>query len=490
MKNILLYISVFALLVFAVSCDDYLDVNTDPNNPTEVTPDLVLPVAQIYTANYIQNDRRTNCLGNMLMYNWSQSDGFSWYNDEFLYLVTPNFYDQLFDDAYSLALKQYNVLESLDPKYDNYRAICKIMKSYHFQMLVDIYGDIPYTEALQRSDNATPVYDDAQAVYENLISELDTAILLINNSTDGEIPGDDDFIFDGNMTKWKQFANTVKLRILVRQSDMSGRASYISEKLAAINSEGSGFITDDVMVQPGYVQEQNKQNPMWNSFGEDVSGAVVMNNDATCATDYILDYLIANNDPRVNFIYEEPDGGHLGVMQGLENYDEPVPDQYVPSKVSNMGPGILKGPDMGAVIFSLAECNFLKAEAAIKGLVSGDAQDYYEAGIQASFDYLGAEGAEAYYNQTSKPLVSWIASPNKQEAIITQKWIALNGINALQSWFDYNRTGYPSNLPISNKASTSDRPVRLFYPASELSTNADNVPAQKNAFSDKIFWAN
>ena len=490
MKNLLLYFSVFALLVFTVSCDEYLDVNTDPNNPTEVTPDLVLPVAQVYTANYIQNDRRTNCLGNMLMYNWSQSDGFSWYNDEFLYLVTPNFYGALFNDAYSSALKQYNVLESLDPMYDNYKAISKIMKSYHYQMLVDMYGDIPYFEALGRSENATPAYDDAQTIYEDLINELDTAILLINNAVDAEIPGDDDFIFNGDMTEWKQFANTVKLRILVRQSDMSGREGYVQTELNKIASEGSGFISGDVMVQPGYVQEQNKQNPMWDSYGEDVSGTTVMNNDATCATDYILEYLTANNDPRIDYIYEKPDGGHLGVMQGLENYDEPVPDQYAPSKVSNMGPGILKGPDMGAVIFTLAECNFLQAEAAFKGLWSGDAQTYYEAGIQASFDYLGAEGAVAYYSQTSIPLVSWIASPNKQEAIITQKWIALNSINALQSWFDYNRTGYPSNLPISNRASTSDRPVRLYYPASELSTNSDNVPTQPDAFTSKIFWAN
>ncbi len=490
MKNRILNIIMIAAILFTASCKDYLDVNVDPNNPTVVSPDLILPVAQTYTANYIQADRYTNCLGNMLMYNWSQSDGYSWYTEEFLYLVTPNFYDQLFDYAYSSALKQYNALDQFGSEYDNYKAIEKIMKAFHFQMLVDMYGDIPYTEALGRSKNPAPAYDDAQAVYEDLMVQLDSAIIMIDGAVDGEVPGDDDVMFGGDMTKWKKFANTIKLRILIRQSDMAGREGYINEEMAKITSDGSGFITSDVLIQPGYVQEESKQNPMWNAYGQDVSGTWNMNHKATCATQYVLDYLIANNDPRVDYIYEEPETGHLGVPQGLEKYDDPVVDQYEPSKVSNIGPGILKGPDMGANIFSLAECKFLLAEAALKGFISDDAQSFYEEGIQASFYYLGLDSAQNYYGQTSKELVNWGASDNKLEAIITQKWIALNGITAIQTWFDYNRTGYPANLPISRKSAKPDRPVRLMYPASELSANAAKVPSQPDPFTNKIFWAN
>ena len=86
------------------SCEDFLDVNTDPNNPTEVTPDLILPVAQKYTASLIQEDRRINCLGNMMMYNWSQSDGYNWYTEEFKYQVTSSFYQAIFNDSYPLKL--------------------------------------------------------------------------------------------------------------------------------------------------------------------------------------------------------------------------------------------------------------------------------------------------------------------------------------------------------------------------------------------------
>lgn len=492
MKNIFKYTSLLLVILLIASCSDFLDVNEDPNNPVSVSPDLVLPVGQVYSANIMQGNtgRRLNQLGNMLMYNWSQSDGFAWYPDEFKYNVTSSFYQGIFNDTYSSALKQYQILDQMtDPMYNYYRAIAKVMKAYHFQLLVDAYGDVPYSEALQRSQEATPVYDDAQTIYEDLIAQLDTAIFLINNAETPVEPGDDDAIFGGDMTQWKRFANTVKLRILVRQSSMSGREGYLKAEFDKIASEGSGFITDDVMVNPGYVQEAGKQNPFWNYQGADEGGTETLNNKATCASDYVLQYLTNSNDPRIDFIYEQPADGHLGVPQGLLDYDTPVVDAYMPEKVSNLGPGVLKGPDAGAVLYTLAESYLNRSEARLKNLITSgdDAKTLYEKGIQASFDYLGAGDASQYYGQV-KDLVGWDASSNKLAAIITQKWIATNSLTAEQAWFDYNRTGYPSALPISLQASTADRPVRLFYPAGEYSSNGENVPAQPNAFTDKIFW--
>ncbi|NNC51341.1 MAG: SusD/RagB family nutrient-binding outer membrane lipoprotein [Flaviramulus sp.] len=496
MKNIFKSIKILVIFMLLASCSEsYLDVNDDPNNPVTVSPDLVLPVALNYTATIEERDRGQNHLGNMFMANWSQSDGFSWYNDEFLYLVTSSFYQRFFDYVYLNPLKQYQVLEDLEgDEFGYYKAIAKIMKSLHFQILVDCYGDIPYSEALERGGNPTPAYDDAQTVYEGLITDLTAAIALINATANNAdispvAPGNDDGIFGGDMDMWKSFANTIKLRILVRQSDMSGRAGYIQQEFNVIAAEGSGFMNSDVTINIGYNQTENQQNPKWNGFGQDVSGSNTLTNDATCATPYILDKLMDTNDGRLNFFFEEPSGGHLGVVQGLQQYDEPIVDQYVPANVSNIGPGILKSPSQDAVIYTAAESYFNRAEAAMKGFISSSPQAMYEAGIQASFSYLGAGDATSYYSQNI-PNVGWAASTNKMEAIISQKATALMGVNALQSWFDYNRTGYPSNVPVSLLATTSDRPVRLFYPASELTSNSDNVPSQSNAFSDKIFWAN
>lgn len=489
MKSILKYFSMLMVILLSASCSDFLDVNEDPNNPTVVAPQLVLPVGQNYTAQLIQNDRRVNSLGNMMMYNWSQSDGFAWYSDEFKYIVTSSFYRNIFNNSYTQPLKQYQVLDQLGTEYDNYRAIAKIMKAYHYQILVDLYGDIPYSEALLRKENATPKYDDAKTIYEDLIVQLTAAITLINDATDAVKPGSDDIIFAGNMTKWKKFANTIKMRILVRQSSMAGRDAYIKEQIAAIVAEGSGFIAENVGVNPGYLQQADKQNPIWQAYGFEVSGSPTMNNQATCATDYVINYLSNTNDPRISYIYEKPATGHKGVPQGLLDYDTPVVDAFMPDVVSNIGPGILKSFSQSAIIFTLAESCFNQSEAVLKNLMTGDAKALYQQGIQASCAYLGVPAANTntYINQAMN-LVSWDASVNKLQAIITQKWIAVNGINAEQSWFDHSRTGYPSGLPVSLLASTANRPVRLFYTSDEISSNGANVPAQPNAFSEKIFW--
>lgn len=493
MKKYTKTIAFIALIFTAFSCSESLDINEDPNNPTSVSPDLILPVAQNYTAIIEERDRGINHLGNMLMYNWSQADGFSWYNDEFQYLVTPSFYQAIFDYTYSNPLKQYQAIDNLEgEEFGYYKAIAKIMKAYHFQILVDAYGDVPYTEALQRGGDATPAYDDAEMIYDDLIVQLNTAIDLIN-TTDGNaeispiVPGADDIMFDGDMTSWKQFANNLKARILVRLSDLSGKQSFIETEMAKTADEG--FYEGTVGINPGYSQDNDRQNPKWDDFGLDVSGSKTLTNDATAATQYVLDFLATTDDPRIDRLFEEPASGHLGIPQGLTDYDVPVADAFIPANVSNIGPGILKSPSQDAIIYTEAELYFSLAELAFKGLYSGDAQELYESGIQASFDYLGAGDASSYYNQNVEN-ISWSASSDKIEAIITQKWIATNGINAEQSWFDYNRTGYPENLPISLLASTPDRPVRLAYPASELTSNGDNVPSQPDVFNTKIFWAN
>jgi hypothetical protein len=498
MKNILISIKMMAVVILLSSCSDsFGDLNTDPNNPAKVSPNLLLPVGLNYSAFSQERDRGNNTLGNYMMYNWSQSDGFSFYTDEFLYQVTPSFYQQNFDYVYANALKQYNSLTTLTGAANGYYvAIGNIMKAYHFNILVDTYGDIPYSDASLRGVNPTPKYDKAQAVYTDLVTKLTAAITLINATATNTtikplVPGSDDGVYSGNMVMWKKFANSIKLRMLARQSGMTSRAAYINTELAVIAAEGSGYITTDVTVNIGYNAQTNQQNPKWNAYGADVAGAPTSTNQATCATDYILTYLTNTNDPRINFIYEKPASGHLGVMQGLQNYDE-TPfgvDGLVPSKVSNIGPGILKSAAQGAVLYTAAESYFNQAELDLKFKGGANAQALYESGIQASFNYLGAGNATTYFTQ-AKDLVNWNTSTNKLEAIITQKWLAVNGIDAIQSWFDYSRTGFPKNLPISALASTSNRPVRLAYPASEVTSNGLNLPTQPNVFTSKIFWAN
>lgn len=471
-----------------VSCEDWLDVNTDPNNPTVVAPALILPVGQNYTARWIDIDRSVSHLGNMMMYNFSESAGFSWYNDEFLYLASSStFYDQIFDNSYALALKQYHKLDELEgEEYAAYVAIGKIMKAYTFQILVDFYGDIPYFDALEGSSNPNPAYDGAQAIYDDLIVQLTAAIDLLNQAAENDLsilPEGDDAMFGGDLTSWKQFANTVKLRILTRESDVKD-AAYITTELGVIAAEGSGYIAEDVAVNPGYADQEDKQNPFWEDFGEDTSGTPTLTNLATSASDFIIDYLSSTGDSRISLMFEEPETGHLGVPQGI-TADNAV---YAPPLVSNIGPGLLIDADQSSIIYTTAEAYFNLAELALKGF-GGDPEALYVEGVTASFNTLGAPNADTYLSQNIEN-VNYDASPDKLEAIITQKWLATLGLTAEQAWFDHSRTGFPQGLPVSQEIPNLVRPVRLSYPASEVGGNSLNLPSQPDVYTSKIFWAN
>lgn len=495
MKTIKL-ILISMVFLMAISCDDYLDINDDPNNPTSVDNKLILSSAQKSSGDSQALSGRqgdngafyqpTITLGNLFMQNWTVAAGYSWYDEEMDYAVNSSFMPRIWNNIYRNQLKQYHLLDNAAANNEHYQAIAKIMKSYHFQILVDIYGDIPYTEALQRGDNPTPKFDNAENIYTNLIVVLDDAIALIKaGNTNAKVNiVENDQMFSGDMTNWIKFANTLKLRILARQSSLASKQTYISTEITKINNEGSGFIDSDVTLNMGYIKEEDKQSPFWETFGESVAGGTQSNYKATSATSYVISMLTDFNDARIDFIYKAPLGGvHRGLVQG----DIPAPEDVIET-VSAIGTGLRKSPEQDVILFSLAESNFVKAELALLVPSLGNPQDFYEAGISASYATLGAESAPSYYAQP-KNLVGWTFSANKLEAIITQKWIALNGIDPIQSWFDYTRTGYPSTLPISTSASGPNIPVRLAYSSTEIDSNP-NVPAQPNIFSDKIFWAN
>ena len=193
-------------------------------------------------------------------------------------------------------------------------------------------------------------------------------------------------------------------------------------------------------------------------------------------------------DPRLTALFAtSPSTGQVqGVPQGATNAE-------VPSDVelSELGPGLLSAPSQDSYFISAAESFFLQAEAIERGYISGNAQAMFENGITASFNLLGISGSAAGYITASQNvnLIGWTGSANKIEAIMTQKWIAMCGVNAVESWIDYTRTGFP-NIPLPNIAEQTTRPNRMLYPASEYSTNSANVPNQpaSEAFTTKIFW--
>ncbi len=505
-----LCIAVIAVFTMQACSDDFYDVNASQNDPTFSTPQLTLPVAQKYTAEYISGEYLSvNTLGNLWGYTWAAAGNYIYFVDETTYNVTSSFRTGTFQDAYMDCLVNYNYVENYGVgaedagvEYDNFHAIAKIMKAYHFQVLVDIYGAVPYSEAFQAPENLTPVYDSGKDVYDGIYDELNVAIDMIDaglSNADILPVGSSDVMLGGDMAMWAKFANTIKLRILIRQSETGADLSSKYAELAA-NPYGLLGAGETVFSNVGYSQDVDKQNPLWNGFGETVAGDPASNNEATRATDYVIQKLEDFNDPRLDDLYApaKETGTFVGIAQNQNQVNANAPQTQF---LSGVGPGVLVGPEQDAIIFSSYESLFLQAEAAQRGLLAGNAQSLYEAAIAESFLQLNvtfdddadpdtpevAVDPATYYNQPIEN-VGWTASSDEIEAIITQKWIALNGTNGLELWLEYKRTGFPSDLPAAEDAFANTIPVRLFYPTSEYSTNTANVPDITDAFNQRVFW--
>jgi len=484
-----------ALTLGAVSCkDDFFDVNENPNNPSVSTPKLTLPVAQQAIA--ALKGTNENYVGNMFMYNWATPSNWSANQEYFRYNITSNFQPTIFENSYGIAFRNLTYVENYtDPTgavdYTFYKAISKILKAFQYQKLVDFYGDVPYSEANMRGENTTPKYDKAQDIYTANITELTNVIALLDNLPDNaQNPGTQDIIFKGNAQKWQRFANSIKLRYLMRLTN-TNQDGYITSEIAKITANGKGFITENVTANPGYADAANQLNPFYGYFRKVSTGAETDRGDYTVATDFIIDFLEDRDDPRLTRLYAEAEkGGYKGVKQSSV-----LPGTGFTSKdLSKVGPGLIKSPSQPQPLLLLSDNLLMQAEAVVRGYMAGDAETLYNTAIVESFKYLevpnAATEAAAYYAQ---PSVSFAASTNKIESIIVQKYIALNGTDGEETWFEYNRTGYPTGIPIPEDAADAGRtvrPYRLLYPASEIARNSQNVPAQtsETAFSTKIFW--
>jgi hypothetical protein len=498
MKKILILLTV--LLVLGASCKDFLTVNEfNPNSASVVPANLVLSAALNNTARDITQPDNYQFVyfwyGNM-----SVNQGYSQPSELTQYNLINSDYQNDWRNAY-LHLQNYDYIEknSTTDKLKPYLAIAKIMKVYHFQVLVDAYGNVPYTEALKTSEgNLKPAYDDQKTIYEDLVIQLDAAMDLINTSpSDAEEIGSFDIVYQGDMGMWLKLANTLKLRLLINQSDMTGRESYITTALATTPHTTADYIGagEGAMANPGYLQSADKMNPFWENFYKQDGSLQADGLQYYAAGQDACDFLTANNDPRkLRFFQANTTGGT--VVRG--NYFGATILEPSPT-TSRLGPGLLQSFDQSAPLMTDFESLFLQAEAVQRNLIAGDAKALYESAVTESIIYMGgaagnAEAAGIYLTQVGKPLVNFDISPNKLRTIITQKWVALNGISPMPIWTDYRRTGFPDFIHWTQDAARKNDtpPVRLDYPQTEISYNNENVLAQGkiNVFTSKIFWQN
>jgi hypothetical protein len=482
-NNIKKLAAVVALATSFVACSTKLDINVDPNNATlnTATPSLVLPSALMQASNIY------NTPVNALSYipAWLGQAGYSGNfaipqntND---YTLTTSFgagsWTTLYDNN-----ADFQLIEDLGRKQGStfFQGVGKIMKSMNYITLVDLYGNVPYSEAQQGAVNPTPKYDNAIEVYEKCYDDIKAGAALVAAATT-TATNTQDIMFAGNKNNWVALANTLRLRILMRQSAKADRAAYITAKMAEIAA--GPFLTANAVINPGFLNSDGKQNPFWRSCHTPTG---TYTQDFLRPGKYILDNMTANSDPRISR-YAKPNGGggYVGTQIGAIN-----PPNGGNSGSSEFGTGLLQGPLQSAVYFTAAESFFLQAEAIVRGYLSGDAKAMYTAGVNASFSYLGAGSAAAYLSQATNRQTNFdlaTANTDKIAVIIRQKFIALAMINVIETYNDYRRLGLPADVVISPVAGANKIPLRLMYPQREFETN----PGRQTVINpqvDKIWW--
>ncbi|SFD78037.1 Starch-binding associating with outer membrane [Chitinophaga sp. CF118] len=531
MKKSLLIIAT-GLIVLGSSCKKYLDINENPNQATSGTPEVVLPQALVFTAS---NFNTFNTYGSQQVGYSANAGGYGGFGSAVTYDYSNATFAGLWTSTYDLLYDFQYVIEQTDtlPDYGYFNAAAKIMKAMNFQILIDTYNDVPYKSSLKGISNLTPEYDKAEDIYVDLANQLDTAIGTIittmteesTNPTSNVKPlsSATDPMFGGDMEKWIQFANTVKLRLFIRAN---GKVTFTNTTFDA-----AGFLTSDAIVNPGYTRDNGKQNPQWNTWAYTYTGAA--GNKAWIPTKFMLSFYDGAklNDYRGQAIYYNfaTSAGTVSNQLGYENSSVPSsPAGSAWLSGANTGSdrgsttagksiGILKGPNAGEPILMASESYFLQAEAALRGIITGDAKTLFENGILASYKYLYMKPDGTYDNNwdPATDFDSYLADNDSYlvhfenattleeqvEAIITQKYIALNFIHGHEAWNEYRRTHYPAivngstnaTLTFASTQSISTRPDRLptrvLYPLTESSNNSVNMPKGISPFSSFIFWA-
>lgn len=491
MRSFFIVIATLLFLPLMSGCEDFLNVNDNPNAPGSTNLGLrhKFPAALLSTA--IQESDQMNIIGGFWGGYWgTNSDGSNQYYDLKTY-NGPSIRNQrdgipVWEESFNNLLYYELIKSEADEKNDLfYSGAAKIMQGWHFLRLVDFYNNIPFDDALQGTSNPTPSYEDGEQVYRKSIDLISLGIEEVKTSANLSGGREDDILFEGNRVMWARFGNTIKLRALIRQSE-TGNDSYIQTEIDKIMAEGSGFLSEGetVTVNPGYSSSQ--PNNFYTKFYRDQGGSTTSVHHYIRPTEFLIEQYQTRNDPRIRQLYIAIDGEFNGVIFGNENTSDP---RYHPENTSAfLGPeenghrpaGIFKSPEQPNILFSSFESLFLQAEAAERGWISESADRLYKSAILESFRQTEIDESllDEYLNQES---VIYQTAPDKIERIIGQKWLALNSISNIEAWNDYRRLGWPE---FPNSAASgigqNERPLRFMYPESERSTNNENASKQGN----------
>ena len=529
-----LKIGALAMIVACASgCEEFLDINTDPNNPSKVTVSQLLTSAEVNMVNSFGiGNPGLSTPASILVHQTVQRGSVDAYNvsgDDFQIQTA-------WQNLYSGALEDYKIIIEQGTEENNlqYVGIARILTAYTYSMMVDMWGDIPFTEALLAADQQFPHYDDDASIYAALFPMIDQGIADIETE-EGVAPAGDDVIYGGDLDKWRQFAKTLKLKMYNQMrlvDDVSAEVNALIAEGDLMEDDGDFELLYGTSVapddrNPAFVLEYTPGNrPSYISpyFYE------IMTNQSS-----LNDVLAGISDPRVPYYWfnqltdpadaQNPteytdDNGFVsiwfasqGVNQGWQQDRSqtvlglyPIGGRYDDGDGGEVNlSGAVSGPgDVAQRLLPYFSSLYIQAELALtEPGVTGDARDSFEEAMYASFDKVNAIADEAgaplitntqMGNYVNAVLAKYDAADatGKLELIMTEKWIASFGF-AMDSYTDYRRTGFPvmydpNTDPLPYTVTSRGYPVSLAYNSQSLTLNQNAPESQKIVTTDRVFW--
>ncbi len=477
MKNILW---IAGCLVLLISCTkNFEEINTNPNQPVDVRPNLLLRQV-IY--NYGEEMSYEGFVaGNLLAQHFTMVDFnlFDRHN-----LSSPQLGGNPWRILYKNLINTELLLEKAlnDPASKVYEGPALILKAYITATLTDIYGDVPYFNALKGlSGNVKPSYDSQELIYtaENgILSNLDNGIKAIDDYN-GAVKLEGDLFYNGDLSKWIQLANSLKIKYLIRISNIVNVADELQEiysqnKFIAQNNDNAVFSFS--ANRPNSFRMQQLRDGDFNLFVLSKTMEEILNN---------------YEDNRIT-VFFRPTGNNSNVYQGLLNGPDASQTSISINNYSLTGQIFREQTQLLKANFITAwETHFLLAEAAEKGWINGNAQFHYETAVNLAFEYWNTIIPNNYLSSGNASF--GINGADKIEQIITQKWIA-NTINGYEGWIEYRRTGFPKLKTVSGSLNNNLIPTKMPYPADESALNSSNflqvTGTTGNSINTKVWWDN
>ncbi len=505
------YIIPFAVLLLASCRKEFLDINTDPNNPTSIEVSKLLPTAERNLGDALAmgggNNGGLSQLLSVYTHQIATREEADQYGvvgtDFFLGLAWPKMYAAVLPSS---TTPEQGVLQNLEDIIKHateqgnarYAGIAKILKAYTYSQLVDVFGDVPFSQANKLKEGIVyPVFDDDAAIYPQLFTLLDEGIADLQNADAPNIlePGTDDVIYGGDVNKWIKAANTIKLKLCTQirlVEDVSAKVNALldaPDQLISATSEsfvipyGPIGATDD--RNPGFeeyysTQRSNHISPWFYEILKGYNPRILTNNPDPRIPYYIYNQLKADQPPREGNQTEYREGPFVSIYFGSVGPDRDRTQQNSISVVGIYPVGGKYDDGSGQIataasgtgaapyrMITYADRLYLEAELMKVGIRSGDARAKLKEAVEESFkqvDYViqqyvkpsqsvpalsGTPAVEAYIN---KVLAEYDARPAQQlEIIMTQKWISSFG-SAVDQYTDYRRTGYPVLFDPANPA--------------------------------------